>query len=227
MTNSSALAPRSPQSHDNHPPLRLLTDQPVRPTPAGAYRAVARPTPDPVGSLLLATMRGRVTPRLSLDAVRTWASTTDDQTALAVLRAAQDDGLIEAIDETLALADGRLEELVPPYLATLSDEGRALLADPDGLPVWSAGFEAGFAARLAAMSADLAVLHERHQGAIGELLGSASSAWALVDGLGASRVGCWPIHVGATRFVLVAQGLPRMHHPNFTTLVWLLVHRYG
>lgn len=224
MSRTPTLSPSSPSGATA---LRLLTDLPVRPTPAGAYRAVARPTPDAVGALLLATMRAKVTPRLTLEAVCEWAATTDEQAALAVLRAAQDDALIEAIDEPLALADGRLEELVPPYLATLSDEGRALLADADGLPVWSAGFEPGFAARLAAMSADLAVLHERHQGAIGELLGSTSSAWALVDGIGASRVGCWPIHVGTTRFVLVAQGLPRMHHPNFTTLVWLLVHRYG
>lgn len=221
-TPSPLRAPRTAAS-----PLRLLTDQPVRPTPAGAFRAVARPVPDPVGRLLLETMRSDVTPQLTPEAVCRWAGTSDEQAALNVLRAAQDDALIEAIDAPLRLADGRLEELVPPYLATLSDEGRALLADPDGLPVWSAGFEAPFAVQLAAMSADLAALHERHQATIGDLLGAASSAWALVDGVGASRVGCWPIHVGATRFVLVAQGLPRMHHPNFTTLVWLLVHRYG
>lgn len=207
--------------------LRLLTSDPVRPTPAGAFRAVSRPDPGPVGRLLLELLRSPVTPDLSMPALRAWTGCDDDQEALTLLLAAQEDALVETIPAPLALPEGSLEELMPPLLESLSAEGRALLADADGFPVWVSGLDATFAGRLAALSADVASLHERHAATIGDVLGEESSAWALVDGVGASRIGCWPLHVGDTRFVLVAQGLPRMHHPNFTTLVWLLVYRYG
>lgn len=207
--------------------LRLLTNDPVRPTPAGAFRAVSRPEPGPVGRMLLEILRSPVTPYLTLPSLQEWTGCNDPQRALRVLEAAQEDTLVETVPSPIVLPDAPLEELVPPLLASLSAEGRALLADPDGFPVWVSGLDTGFAGQLAALSADVASLHERHAATIENVLGEESSAWALVDGVGASRIGCWPLHIGGTRFVLVAQGLPRMHHPNFTTLVWLLVHRYG
>jgi hypothetical protein len=208
-------------------PLRLLTEQPVRPTPAGAFRAVARPDTDAIGRMLLRTMGRPVSPMLTVAAVREWTGIDDDQGALALLKAAQDDALIEALETPEILPDSPLDDLVPPLLATLSDEGRALLADAHGRLVWSSGFDDSVAVRLAALSADLSALRERHAATIADALDDPPSGWALVDGVGASRIGCWPLHIGGTRFVFVAQGLPRMHHPNFTTLVWLLVHRYG
>lgn len=207
--------------------LQLLSDGPVRPTPAGAFRAVARRDPGPVGRMLRAILHARTTPSLSLDALVEWTGAAAEAEALEILYAAQEDGLIEGVDEALRLSDQPLEQLIPPLLATLSDEGKALLADPDGLPVWSSGFEPEIASRLAALSGDLASVQERHGDALVAVLGEEAGAWALVDGVGASRIGCWPIHVADTRFVLVAQGLPRMHHLSFTLLVWLLVHRYG
>lgn len=207
--------------------LALLTSGPVQPTPAGAFRAVASADPDRIGRMLLATMAEAVSPVLDEGSLLDWTGLSDVQEALRLLYAAQEDALIEAVPEPARLPGTSLEELMPPLLESLSQEGKALVADPDGLPMWTAGFDDDSATRVAALSADLASLRERHVDTIEDVLGDAASAWALVDGVGASRMGCWPLHIGGTRFVLVAQGLPRMHHTSFTYLVWLLVHRYG
>lgn len=207
--------------------LEIVARVPIRPTPAGAFRAAARPRPGPVARLLLALLREPVTPVLGEAAACRLAGTDDLPTALELLEVAQSEGLVEGLDEPQRAPEGDLEVLVPQLLEDLSDLGEVLLADSDGLPMWSQGFEAGLATALAAMSGDVGALSERHAGVIAEAVGGTASAWALVDGVGASNVGCWPLHIGDHRFVLVLRGLPRMHHPSFTQLIWLLVRRYG
>lgn len=67
--------------------LRLLTNDPVRPTPAGAFRAVSRPEPGPVGRMLLEILRSPVTPYLTLPSLQEWTGCNDPQRALRVLEA--------------------------------------------------------------------------------------------------------------------------------------------
>jgi hypothetical protein len=218
----TATEPTSPTR-----PLHLAYEGPIRPTPAGAYRAVARARTDSASGLLRAVLRETTSPDLTEAALLSWTGTDDLQAALRVLQAAQEDGLVEAMEEAVTLPDAPLDQLLPPLMPSLSDEGRVLLADEEGLVVAACGFEEQVCARLAAMSADLGSLHDRHSDTLDELVHGRTAAWALVDGIGASQLGCWPIYTGSTRFVLVAQGLPRLHHVDFTALVWLLVSRYG
>ncbi len=177
--------------------------------------------------MLLNILREPVTPVLDEHAVCGWVGTGDLDSALRVLAAAQDEGLIEGIDAPETAPEGSLDVLVPLLLETLSDRGEVLLSDTDGLPLWSHGFSNDLVVRLAAMSGDVASLNERHAATLAAAVGEDAGAWALVDGIGASRLGCWPLHIGSQRFVLVVLGLPRMHHPSFTKLVWLLTRRYG
>ena len=209
------------------PTFELVRAGYLRPTPAGAYRAVARPTPDAVSTFLRAVMRQPEMPWLDVPNLCALVGTEDPQVALSVLHAAQAEYFVEALDQPEPLPEGPLEDVVPHLLHELSDEGRIILADSDGLPVWYEGIDFDQAVRLAALSADLGNVQARHAETLALVDSRGASAFALVDGLGASQLGCWPLHVGSTRFVLVAQGLPRMHHPHFTTLVWLLVRRYG
>ena len=60
-----------------------------------------------------------------------------------------------------------------------------------------------------------------------EASGSSTSAWALVDMAGNSKVGFWPLFVGENRFVIALGGLPALQHPAMVELVWSLVNRYG
>jgi hypothetical protein len=222
-----AARPATPSTAGETGSYRIVSRLPVQPTPAGAFRAVARPHPDAVARLLQAIMREPKAPTLDEAAVCRWADTTDLDAALAVLLSAQEDGLVEGLRTPFVLPEGPLDVLVPPLLETLSDQGEVLLTDAEGLPLLSHGIDADFAVHLAALSGDIASLNERHAATLAQAVGDDGGAWALVDGVGASRVGCWPLYIGVTRFVLVARGLPRMHHPSFTQLVWLLIRRYG
>jgi len=58
-------------------------------------------------------------------------------------------------------------------------------------------------------------------------MGLETSAWALVDAAGNSRVGFWPLYVGKQRFVLVLGGVPRLNQPALTELIWALSKRYA
>lgn len=227
MTPTTTAVARTAEPPVQGRSLEIVARVPVRPTPAGAFRAVARARPDRVAALLLRLLREPVTPVLAERTVCRWAGTDDLATALDLLEVAQDEGLVEGIDQPQLAPDGPMDVLVPRMLEDLSDLGEVLLSDADGLPLWSHGFDPEQATRLAALSGDVASLAERHSAVLTEVAGAEAGAWALVDGIGASRIGCWPLYVGSHRFALVVRGLPRMHHPSFTQLVWLLMRRYG
>jgi len=206
--------------------LRLVTELPVRPTPAGALHAAAHAEPDASARLLRRILAEPETPMLTIEALRRWTG-LDEQGALTQLKKLQDAAWIEAIDTPLAVPGGSLDALLVPLLETLSSTGKALLADTDGQVAWTTGFAPERAAGLAGLASELALVHARYADALRTATGEATEAWALVDGSGLSRLGCWPIYIGRTRFVLVVQGLPHLAHPNFTTLVWLLVQHFG
>lgn len=199
----------------------------LRPTPAGAYYAVSGPEPTPVRRLLNAMLELGWTPPLEPPRLQRWVGAADEQAGLAVLHQAQEDGLIEGITQPLVADTASLEAVLSRLLGTLSSTGQALLADSQGFTVSYEGFDGPTSDFLAAVSADLASLHERHGPALHAATGSETSAWALVDAVGNSRVGFWPLFVGTHRFVLALGGLPRLNHPDLTDLVWALVTRYG
>ena len=117
--------------------------------------------------------------------------------------------------------------MLPALLPALSSEGRALLVDAQGFVAGATGFTPEAAEALAALSADLGILHERHRRHFPTSIGLPTSAWALVDGAGNSEVGFWPLHIGDEHFVLTILGIPRLHQQAFTDLIWVLMLRYG
>lgn len=206
---------------------RLETGLFLRPTPAGAYYAVCGPEPDPARQLLLALMAEPVAPALTVGAVRAWTGEDDEVAAVEVLAQAQDRGWIEGWSEASFAETESLEVVLPRLLPALSSTGMALLADDQGFAVSAHGFDDQAAEELSALSADLAILHARHRSLLHRNTSLETSAWALVDAVGNSQVGFWPLFIGDHRFVLVIGGVPRTNHPQLTDLIWTLAIRYG
>ncbi len=121
----------------------------------------------------------------------------------------------------------RIEALLPPLLAQLSDEGRAILAEKRGLYLGTAGFAHETSEELAALGADLANVHERHSKLLHGNLRLRSDGWGMVNAGGASEIGFWPLYFGEEYFILVVGGMPRFNQEAFTTLLWTLGVRYG
>ncbi len=120
-----------------------------------------------------------------------------------------------------------METLLPELLPELSANGRVLLADAHGFTIAASGFEQEVIDELAALSADIAIVHQKYHRTLDEALSLGSNAWALVDAGGNSQVGFWPLYIGDHRFVLVLDGFSRLNQPTLTTLIWVLATRYG
>lgn len=198
----------------------------LQPTPAGAYQAVASPEHTAERRLLLATMRHHTSVRASAALLTAWCGEPLDH-ALATVHAVQERGWLEGFPVPHGPAPGPLEPIAADAVQRLSSSGHGLLADGQGFCVASHGFDAGQADFLAAVSADIASLHERHATYLADAAGSTSSAWAMVDMAGNSRVGFWPLFVGDDRFVLALGGLPALNQAALVELVWALNVRYG
>ncbi|MGD9796060.1 MAG: hypothetical protein AB7V43_21550 [Acidimicrobiia bacterium] len=199
----------------------------ARPTPAGAYYAVASPEPEPARLLLLGILGQPRLPQLTPALLRQWTGALDETSAIAVAYEAQQRGWIEGLEEQLEAPRGPLESLLPVLLPPLSASGQTLLVDDQGFAVSAHGLSDEAVESLSAMSAELAIVHARHHSHVSRASGLSTSAWALVDGAGNSQIGFWPLHLGEQRFVLVIVGLPRTNHPMLTELIWALAVRYG
>jgi hypothetical protein len=194
-------------------------------TPAGAWQAVQRRDLEPPAALARTILSFAATPELTRAGLAAWVSADADP--MATLWTAQRRGWIEGLDRPRQVDEAPLEDLLPNLLGVLASSGRVALADEQGFCLDAVGFERPMATELSAVSADVASLQERHAGNIVATRGDVVGAWALVDEVGNSRIGFWPLHIGEQRFVLVAEGLPYFHHPCLQSLVWVLSTRYG
>lgn len=224
---------------DDGPQFELLRRCYARPTPAGAYYAVSTPPDlhDAACRLLYGLLCLPASPELRLPLLRQLVapypsmsvqdSAFSDHDVLAIVHDLQLAGFLEGLPSPDYAPEGALEDVLGDLLRPLSSNGRVLLVDGMGFPVAGHGFPPDAADALAAFSADLGMLHERHHQALRATTTLATGAWALVDGAGNSQVGFWPLHVGTERFVLIIAGLPRTNHPQLTALIWALCARYG
>ncbi|MCU7842074.1 MAG: hypothetical protein KZQ94_22225 [Candidatus Thiodiazotropha sp. (ex Troendleina suluensis)] len=206
---------------------QLSKDMYVAVTQAGAYYAVASPGKDPSRQLLRTLLKQDKSPPLTLELLKEWTNSNDENGSLELLYHAQKLGWLEGLVEERSVPSGALEDIVPNLLPSLSLDGKALLADDQGFYISSKGFVHEAAEELSALSADIASLHDRHHGLLRNNLGLSTGAWALIDAAGNSQVGFWPLFVGDQRFVLVVGGVPSFNQPALTKLIWSLSFRYG
>jgi len=195
-------------------------------TPAGAYRALSQQQPDMAVSFLRAILRQPGTPELN-EHTLIRLSDLPLADALALLDCVQQAGWVEGFSEAREEPQGAFEYLLPQILPDLSSSRRALLADPQGFYVATTGFPHEAAEELAALSAAVGTLHERNMGLLQGNLRLGTSAWAVVDAAGNSRIGFWPLYVDSHRFVLTLDRMPMLNHPGMVKLAWILFRHYG
>ncbi len=198
----------------------------LHPTPAGAYYAASRATREPARSFLQRLLREPETPALAPDLAQDWTQ-LDEQGALSFVYRLQASGYVQGLPMQVEVPRERVEALLPPLLAQLSDEGRAILADKRGLYLGTAGFTHEAAEELAALGADMAAVQERHARLLEGNLRLRSHGWGLVGAGGYSELGFWPLYFGDDYFLLIIGGQPRFNQEAFTSLVWTLGVRYG
>lgn len=209
------------------PSYQLTTDLYIAPTPAGAYYATSSSEEGPSRQLLRVLLQHETSPALTIEGLMEWSELDNEEEALDLLYHIQRLGWVEGLRIQQTAPTGAIEDIVPDLLPNLSGSRKALLADAQGFYVSSQGFPHETAEELSALSADIASLHDRHNGLLNSNLGLDTAAWALVDAAGNGQVGFWPLFIGEHRFVLVVSDFPYLNQKALTTLVWALSIRYG
>lgn len=194
-------------------------------TPRGAYYAVQGNESDVTRNILLALLELDDTPELSTETLTKLVS--DDEDDYSLLDKIQELGLITGQKEPESAPKENLEHILPELLGSLSNTGKALLADRSGLYLGASGFPHEASEELAAISASLSEVYQRHKGLLQGNLGFNQHAWGLIDAAGNAEVGFWPLYIGNNVFTLILHGLPQMNQQAFKHLIWLLVKRYG
>ena len=202
-----------------------LQDKYILPTPAGAYYCISSRETEPAKQFLQRLMTEKET--MQLDA-ETLGHLFKDETINQQQLLQHIDKLkwLQGFDQTIQILPGTIEQALPDILQPLSSDGKALLADDQGLYLASTGFTHEAAEELSALSGDLSSLYVRHQGIIKGNLNIKSSAFSIVDAAGYSQLGFWPIYIGELMFVLVISGAPRFDQVAFVNLIWSLHKRY-
>lgn len=198
----------------------------INPTPRGAYYAVQDNAKDATRNLLIKLLQLDETPELSSEVISSLCQMSPDD-SLNLLHRMQKLGLISGQETVEKAPENNLESILPELLASLSDSEKALLAEHSGLYLGASGFPHEAAEELAAISANLSEVYQRHKGLLQGNLGFNQHAWGLIDAAGNSEVGFWPLYIGYNQFTLVIHGLPQLNRPAFKHLVWSLIKRYG
>lgn len=195
-------------------------------TPRGAYYAVQDNTEDVTRSLLIKLMKLEETPPFTTETLAELCD-MDSEDASSLIHRMQKLGLVSGQQLVEQAPADNLENILPDLLASLSDSQKVLLAEHSGLYLGASGFPHEAAEELAAISASLSEVYQRHKGLLQGNLGFNQHAWGLIDAAGNSEVGFWPLYVGYNHFTLVIHGMPQLNRPAFKHLVWSLVKRYG
>ncbi len=198
----------------------------IHPTPAGAYFATTRPTQETARSFLQRLLREPVTPALTAPMLKDWTG-LDPQAGLEFIYHLQASGFIQGFKSPQRAPLDSIEKVLPPLLARLSDEGKAVLAESRGLQLAAAGYTHEVTEELAALGADLAGVHERHAKMLTNNLRVRAEGWGMLNAAGYSELGFWPLYFADDYFILVIGGTPQFNQSAFTTLLWSLGVRYG
>jgi hypothetical protein len=198
----------------------------LAPSSSGAYYAAANSAMEPARRLLFRLMRDDSTPFLNESNLQSWTGADLDESLNLLLRV-QSLGWAVGLSNQESAPSQPLEQLLPELLPKLSEEGKILLADNQGFYLTSIGFPHETAEELSALSADLASLYGRHSGLLQSNLGMPLQAWGMIDAVGNSQLGFWPLNIGEQRFVLVINGRPSFNQPAFKQLIWALTRRYA
>lgn len=181
-------------------------------TPAGALHAFGKKTPSVSESALQALLTGERSLNLAA-----WSAV--DANVPAVLAAALENGWVQALLRPLQGPDARLDDFLPPVIASLSGERRAVLASDGGFCLGRAGVEQDEADALCAAAADYSDFATRQ----------ARRGWD-----GASRYVAFhhdpefllpshaflPFWVDGAGYWLILMGEPLLNNPALIELLW-------
>lgn len=194
-------------------------------TPSGAYYATVNSQPDDARAILLQLMSSEAALEFSIELFAELAD-MEESSAQALFDRLLARRFLGLVSEPTEPFKGSLEAGLVDILPSLSSSGKVVLGDDQGFCLASAGFEQDHADGLAALSADLIALHERHGRLLNTDLKLMGQSWGLLDPVGSSILGTWIVHIGSQSFALMIHEQPNLNQQSFVDLLSALAVRY-
>ncbi len=195
-------------------------------TPIGAYYATNSKQNSPLHRLLRYLLKLSSSPQLNKQALQQFRENAGLESALAMVKLASKRQFISLSSQETKVSTVTLETSLPKLFRELSDDGKVLLADDQGFCLGQIGFDDSTSEQLAALSADIAIVQERHQSAL-TAVSEFGNIWGVISPVTKHQLSFWPIFVGDYRFVLVLGQKMSLNQPAFTQLIRLLSVRYA
>ncbi len=207
--------------------LLLQTDLYPKITPAGAYYAVSDNKKNPSRSILYGILRELDPQTINPNTLMEWMGADDPKDAVNMLYRLQRLEFVYGEETPTKVSQDNLEERLPQMLHQLSDTGKALLADDNGLYFATSGFHHESSEEVAALAGEVARLSEQHALLIKNNLNINQNSWAICDPTGRSEMAFIPMYFGDNKIILVISGNPQLQNDTFVELVQVLLRRYG
>lgn len=207
--------------------LLLQTDLYPRITPAGAYYAVSDSKKNPSRSILYGILQQLKPEPINQESLMKWMGSDKAEDAVNMLYRLQRLEFVYGEDTPKEVSQEDLENRLPQMLHKLSDTGKALLADDNGLYFATSGFHHESSEEVAALAGEVARLSEQHALLIKNNLNINQNSWAICDPTGRSEMAFIPMYFGDNKIILVISGNPQLQNETFVELVQVLLRRYG
>ncbi|WP_107688855.1 peptidase M23 [Neisseria wadsworthii] len=205
--------------------LSLQANLYPRITPAGAYYAVSNNTVSASRTLLHGLLKANSDELISTEKLLAWSDTSDINIALNLLYRLQRLEFLYG-DESPTVDNIHLtDEQLPDLLGKLSNIGRALLADQNGLYFANAGFHHETAEEVGILASEVVAVGERHQLLLKNNLNIHHTAWGICDPSGQTELTFFPLYIGQSKLILVIGGVPDLNQEAFVSLVKALSNR--
>ncbi len=196
-------------------------------SPAGAFYVVSSKEQNTSRTLLSSVLKYGVKEPLTTENLLSWSECSDIETALSLLYRLQRLEFIYGTEKPKEIDTSNLEQRLPGILKQLSDTGKVLLADENGLYYAGVGFDHESAEEISALAGDVVALSERHSSLLKNNLGLNPNDWSVCDPTGQSELAFFSLFFNDNTFVLVTGGKPQLQNDSFVDLVEILYHRYG
>ena len=196
-------------------------------SPAGAFYVVSSQEQNASRMFLSSVIKYGSSQPITEENLLSWSGCDSLESALSLLYRLQRLEFVYGTEQPQVIDESNLEQRLPDIMKQLSDTGRVLLADGNGLYYSGVGFHHESAEEISALAGDMVSLSERHGLLLKNNLNLSPNSWSLCDPTGQSELAFFSLFFNNNVFVLVIGGKPQLQNDSFVELVEILYRRYG
>lgn len=196
-------------------------------TNIGAYLFASDSLKNEQSKIVQWLLSQNTTPEYSDDTLNTLSSEVHAEDVGNILHSLIKRKVVVLVKQPETRQDTPMQEALPQMLSALSDAGKAMLVDSQGLSIASVGIDAERIEALSALASKLAASLYHGDSDVFELLDIEYGLTCLYDLVNKKIFTFVPIMLGSSRLVVVTEGKAVFSGTIFKDFIWVLWNRYS